>query len=202
MGRVVKVHPRAPELDRIELASKCLGSGGVAILPTDSVYGIGCLAVPGNPAHARIFEIKERPAGMKLPWLVDDAEALLRFGVDVPGWAINLATKYWPGALTLVVKASDEVPQEYRAEDGTIALRAPDSVLVRYLAFRLGPLATTSANIHGADAATTGADIDPALIEAADLTLDAGPAPVGIPSTIVDCTGTEPRILRQGAIAL
>lgn len=202
MGRVVKVHPKAPEADRIELASECLRHGGVVILPTDSVYGIGCVAAPGNPAHGRIFEIKRRPAGMKLPWLVDDIDALRFFGAEVPGWAINLATKYWPGALTLVVKASDKVPAEYRAEDGTIALRAPDNVLVRYLAFHLGPLAVTSANIHGADAATTGADIDPALIEAADLALDAGPAPVGVPSTIVDCTGADPRILRQGAIEL
>ena len=202
MGRVVKVHPKAPEVDRIELAERVLTHGGVAILPTDSVYGIGCLAVPGNPAHRRIFQIKQRPAHMKLPWLVEGIDDLTRFGADLPGYAIDFATKYWPGALTLVVKASPEVGEEYRAEDGTIALRAPDSVLVRFLAFKLGPLATTSANLHGEAAATTGADIDPALIEAADLTLDAGPAPIGVPSTIVDCTGVAPVILRQGAINL
>ena len=202
MGRVVKVHPKAPEVDRIELAEHVLTHGGVVILPTDSVYGIGCLVAPENPAHRRIFDIKERPAEMKLPWLVDDIEGLLRFGADVPGYAIDLATKYWPGALTLVVKASPEVPEEYRAENGTIALRAPDNMLIRFLAFRLGPLAVTSANTHGAAPAADGADIEPALIEAADLTLDTGPAPVGVPSTIVDCTGPEPRILRQGAIEL
>ena len=202
MGRVVKVHPKAPEVDRIELASSVLTHGGVVILPTDSVYGIGCLVAPNNPAHQRIFQIKQRPGHMKLPWLVDDIDGLLRFGADLPGYARDLAAKHWPGALTLVVAAAPEVPEEYRAENGTIALRAPNNVLVRYLAFTLGPLATTSANLHGEAAATTGADIDPALIEAADLTLDAGPAPIGIPSTIVDCTGPEPRILRQGAIRL
>ena len=202
MGRVVKLHPKAPEVDRIDLASECLRRGGVVVFPTDSVYGIGCLARPGNPAHRRIFEIKQRPASMKLPWLVEGVDDLLRFGADVPDWATELAEKHWPGALTLVVKASPEVGEEYRAQDATIALRAPGSVFVRYLAFTLGPLATTSANVHGKDAATTGADIDPALIEAADLTFDAGAAPIGVPSTIVDCTGDAPRILRQGAIEL
>ena len=202
MGRVVKVHPKAPEVDRIELAERVLTHGGVVILPTDSVYGIGCLVAPKNPAHQRIFDIKERPADMKLPWLVDDIEALLCFGADVPEYAIQLATQYWPGALTLVVKAASVVPEEYRADNGTIALRSPDTTLVRFLAFKLGPLAVTSANTHGAAPAADGADIEPALIEAADLTLDAGPAPIGVPSTIVDCTGSEPRILRQGAITL
>lgn len=202
MGRVVKVHPKAPEVDRIELASNVLTHGGVVILPTDSVYGIGCLVAPNNLAHRRIFQIKQRPVHMALPWLVEGEDDLTCFGTDIPGYALDLAAKHWPGALTLVVKAAPEVPLEYRAENGTIALRAPDNVLVRYLAFTLGPLATTSANLHGEAAATTGADIDPALIEAADLTLDAGPAPIGVPSTIVDCTGPEPAILRQGAIRL
>lgn len=202
MGRVVKLHPKAPEVDRLELASECLARGGVVVFPTDSVYGIGCLAAPNNPAHRRIFEIKQRPASMKLPWLVEGVDDLIRFGRELPAYAIDLAIEYWPGALTLVVKASPEVPGEYRAQDGTIALRAPDNVFVRYLALTLGPLATTSANVHGKDAATTGADIDPALIEAADLTFDAGAAPIGVPSTIVDCTGASPRILRQGAIEL
>ena len=101
----------------------------------------------------------------------------------------------------MVVLASKEVPPEYRAADGTVALRMPDSNLVRELARRVGaPLATTSANTHGEAAATSGESVEARIVEEADLTLDAGPAPVGVASTIVSLVGDEPIILREGAI--
>ena len=202
MGHVIYVDQRNPKPADVTLAATYLNRGCVLILPTDSVYGIGCAAKAGNPALEEVFEIKRRPLDMKLPWLVADADDLSRYGANVPDWAVELAKKHWPGALTLVVAASDEVGEEYCADDGTIALRCPDSNLVRELARAVGPLAVTSANTHGEEAATSGAAVEEALVEAADLTLDAGPAPVGVPSTIVDCTGAEPRILRQGAIEL
>ena len=202
MGHVIYVDQQNPKPADITLAATYLNRGCVLILPTDSVYGIGCAAKPGNYAHEEIFEIKQRPADMKLPWLVADVSDLMRFGRNVPDWAVGLAERYWPGALTLVVEASAEVGEEYRAADGTIALRCPDSRLVRELARTCGPLAVTSANTHGEEAATSGAAVDEALVEAADLTLDAGPAPVGVPSTIVKSTGPEPVILRQGAIEI
>ena len=202
MGHVIYVDQESPKASDVTLAATYLNRGCVLILPTDSVYGIGCAAKPGNDAHEEVFEIKRRPAGLKLPWLVADVPDLTRYGKNVPDWAVELAKRYWPGALTLVVAASAEVGEEYRADDGTIALRCPDSNLVRELVRAVGPLAVTSANSHGEEAATSGAAVEEALVEAADLTLDAGPAPVGVPSTIVDCTGDEPRILRQGAIEL
>ena len=169
-------------------------------MPTDSVYGIGCVARSGNPAHERIFSIKHRDRAQTLPWLVADASDLRVFGDDVPSWAYDLAKRYWPGALTLVVRASDEVAAEYRAADGTVALRVPDSNLVRALVRRVGPLATTSANTHGREAATSGTAVEPGIAERADFVLDAGQAPLGVASTIVDATSDCPRILRQGAI--
>ena len=178
-----------------------LAFGGVLVMPTDSVYGIGCAATPNNPGHERIFAIKRRDRAQTLPWLVADPSDLAVYGADVAPYATELAVRYWPGALTLVVRASDAVPPEYRAADGTIALRCPDSPLVRALARAVGaPLATTSANTHGAAAATSGSGLETRIVDAADLTLDAGPAPVGVASTIVDCTGVEPRVLREGAI--
>lgn len=202
MGAVVEVSQDKPALDVLTRATFCLANQGVLVMPTDSVYGIGCAATPGNPAHERIFEIKHRDRAQTLPWLVADASDLGRFGRDVPNWAHELARKYWPGALTLVVRASQEVPPEYcRAGDATIALRCPDSNLVRTLARMVGvPLATTSANTHGAPSATSGAGVEKRIVEEANLTLDAGPAPLAVASTIVDCTHDEPRILRAGAI--
>ena len=201
MGSVIQVNQDSPARSAVDEAVAVLAFGGVLVMPTDSVYGIGCAATADNPAHRRIFEIKQRDLSQTLPWLVADAGDLARYGKDVPAYAVELAVRYWPGALTLVVRASDAVPKEYRAADGTNALRCPDSNLVRQLARKVGvPLATTSANTHGEAAATSGAGIEPRIVAEADLTLDAGPAPVGVASTIVDCTGPMPAILREGAI--
>jgi L-threonylcarbamoyladenylate synthase len=206
MGERLKVDQRHPSEDVLARVSELLAADGVVVTPTDSVYGIACAALPKSTAHQRIFAIKRRPAGQTLPWLVADAADLARYGRSVPDEARRLAEAFWPGALTLVVAASDAVPAEYvlageGGEPATIALRCPDSPLVRELARRVGPLPTTSANLHGGEAATSGSDIDPAVAELADLVLDAGPAPVGVASTIVDCTHAELRMLREGAIS-
>lgn len=202
MGAVVSVSQDKPAIDVVSRAAFCLTNQGVLVMPTDSVYGIGCAALPNNPAHLRIFEIKHRDVAQTLPWLVADVDDLDRYGVDVPAWTHAMARQFWPGALTLVVKASPEVPPEYQRQgDQTIALRCPDSNLVRTLARMVGvPLATTSANTHGAPSATSGSSVEPRIVQEANLTLDAGPAPLAVASTIVDCTSDRPRILREGAI--
>lgn len=203
MGSVVQVNQYNPSRSVLDEAVATLAFNGVLVMPTDSVYGIGCAATPQNPAHERIFAIKHRDRAQTLPWLVADASDLGTYGHEVPDYALALAVRYWPGALTLVVRASSAVPEEYRAANGTIALRCPDSNLVRSLARSVGtPLATTSANTHGEEAATSGAGVEARIVAEADLTLDAGPAPVGVASTIVDCTGPEPVVLREGALSV
>ena len=205
MGAVLLASQSEPSPEVVRRAADVLRAGGVAVLPTDSVYGICCAATPGNPAHARIFDIKRRDRAQTLPWFVADPADLARYGRDVPAWALRLAERHWPGALTIVVRASEAVPPEYAqpgADGATIALRVPASELDRAIVRALGsPLAQTSANTHGAPAATSAAALEPALVAAADLVLDAGPAPVGVASTIVDATGPEPRVLRAGALS-
>jgi tRNA threonylcarbamoyl adenosine modification protein (Sua5/YciO/YrdC/YwlC family) len=202
MGEVVKVDQNHPDPHVIDRAARVLEEGGVVVLPTDSVYGISCAAREGNPGHERIFRIKRRDRSLTLPWLVASTDDLLRYGTDVPSWVPRLAAAFWPGALTIVVSASDEVPPEYRRADGTIALRMPDSVLVRELADRVAtPLATTSANLHGLPAVGTAKDLDSRLVADADLTLDGGELPLGVASTIVDGTAASPRILREGPLS-
>ena len=149
--------------------------------------------------------MKRRDRAQTLPWFVADASDLDVYGVDVPDWARRLAERFWPGALTLVVRASAAVPAEYAqpgADGPTIALRVPGSELDRSVVRALGrPVAQTSANLHGAPSATSGAGLDPAVAAAVDLVVDAGPAPVGVASTIVDATGAAPRVLREGALS-
>lgn len=203
MSSVMEVSQEVPSEAAVARTAAVLQTGGVIVMPTDSVYGIACAATEGNPGHARIFELKQRPRTQTLPWLVADAEDLERYGSNVPVWARDLAQRWWPGALTLVVQASPEVPAEYRqAESGTIALRLPGSPLMVAVMRRTGtPLANTSANTHGAAAATSGHGVEPRIVEGVDLLLDAGPAPIAVASTIVDCSAAGPRILRAGAIS-
>ena len=206
MGEVLRCSQRRPSAQVVARVADVLASGGVVVLPTDSVYGLCCAAQEGNPAHGRIFAMKGRDRAQTLPWFVADAADLLAYGRDVPGWALRAAEAFWPGALTLVVRASAAVPAEYAqpgrdGEPATIALRVPGSPLVRAVVRELGsPLAQTSANTHGLAAATSGADVEPVLAAAADLVVDAGPAPLAQASTIVDATGPEPRVLREGAL--
>lgn len=204
MGAILQVKQSDPT-EAARAAAEVMLAGGVVVLPTDSVYGICCAATPGNAAHERIFSIKRRDRAQTLPWFIHDADGLARYGRDVPAWALRLAQRYWPGVLTLVVRTSKEVPAEYaqQGEDGpTIALRVPGSALVRAVVGAAGvPLAQTSANTHGMPAATSCELLEPAVVEAADLVLDAGAASVGVASTIVDATGEEPRVLREGALS-
>ncbi len=208
--KIQRVDPAAPDADAVSRVAAALAEGKVAALPTDSVYGLACAVVPDNLAHRRIFEIKKRDLRQTLPWFVPREGGLDRWGRDVPDYARRLAEKYWPGALTLVVRAADGIDPEYlQAADplhpeagGTVALRAPGSEFIEALLAELGaPIAQTSANLHGKPAATSAAELDPAIICAVDLVVDGGEAPLAEASTIVDCTGSIPRILRAGAIA-
>jgi L-threonylcarbamoyladenylate synthase len=200
MGRVVAVDQTAPAPDVVALATSVLEASSVLVMPTDSVYGIGCAATPANPALAEVFRIKERPAGQTLPLLVSSPDDLRTLAVDLAPGALRLAEKYWPGALTIVVRASDALAPEYVAADGTVAVRVPDSNLVRALAREVGPLAVTSANVHGFPAATSLSNLSPRLVAESGLVLDAGPAPVGVASSIIDATRPDPVVLREGAV--
>ena len=199
-GRIVACNQQEPSPEVLSDAAQVLRGGGVVVMPTDSVYGIGAAALPANPGHRRIFDIKRRDLAQTLPLLVADASELGRLAQGVPAWAHKLAERLWPGALTLVLNASAEVPEEYRRANGTVALRVPDSKLVRSLAREVGPLAVTSANTHGMPAPATSDDIERRIAELADLTLATGPTPAGEASTIVDCTGAEPKVVRLGAV--
>lgn len=200
-GRIVACDQMEPAPELVADAAEVLREGGVVVMPTDSVYGIGCAAAPDNPGYERIFDIKHRDRAQTLPLLIADAEELDRLASGIPAYARELARRFWPGALTLVVSASDAVPADY-VREATVALRVPDSPLVRALAREVGPLAVTSANTHGMPAPATSDDIERRIADAADLTLAAGPTPAGEQSTIFDVTGAEPKLIRQGALRL
>jgi L-threonylcarbamoyladenylate synthase len=183
-------------------AIRILREGGVVALPTDTVYGIGVdLSVPGG--IERLFEAKRRPADRAIVLLLADAGQAASLA-DWPPAAAVLAEAFWPGGLTLVLPQRPGValPGELTGGRDTIGLRVPDHPSPRALAAALGPLPVTSANISGLPEARTADEIQAQLGEAIDLILDGGPSRGGPPSTVVDCTGEVPQILRSGAIAL
>ena len=201
MSKVIHIDPEAPSAEAINLAAAVLRDGGIVVFPTETVYGIGAAAT-SCIGPQEIVDIKMRPASKSLPWLVETEDALDTYGVDVPEYAHRLAQKYWPGAITLVVKASERVGKDFRDARGTVALRCPDNEVVQELIRASGgPIITTSANTSGNPAPASFDELEPRIVAAADLTLDGGETLHGVQSTIVDCTGPEAVVVRDGAIA-
>lgn len=177
-----------------------LRDGGLVALPTDTVYGIAvALATPGG--IERLFEVKRRPPDKAVMVLLDDAAQAARAGVMTPA-AAALAAAAWPGGLSIVVPQRPDVPWPAALTGGaqTIGLRVPAHDAPRALAREVGPLPTTSANVSGLPEATDAAGIVEQLGDAVDLILDGGPAHGGPASTVVDCSGPSPVIVRVGAM--
>ena len=206
MANVIKAH------DNLGPAADCLTAGGLALVPTETVYGVGVaisafaanLETPGpDTGYGRIFTLKQRELTQTVPWLVDGPAALERYGEDVPHSICALSEKLWPGALTLVVPAADDVPSFMRAADGTVALRASASPVVQELIARCGsPLAVTSANTHGKPAPISFDGVEPRILAGVDVAIDAGETPCRDASTIVAVRDGELQILREGALAV
>ncbi|MDF1542971.1 MAG: L-threonylcarbamoyladenylate synthase [Anaerosomatales bacterium] len=200
MSKVFHIDPENPSAEVINLAATVLRDGGIVVFPTETVYGIGAAAHSCFGPH-EIFDIKVRPLEKPLPWLVEDEDALDIYGVEVPEYAHNLAKAFWPGALSLVVKASDVVGPDFRADDGTVALRSPDhEVVMELIQASGGPIIATSANTSGMPAPGDFAEVEERILAAADVVLDGGETAHRTASTVVDCTGPEPVVLRGGAI--
>ena len=218
----------------LEEATRALAVGNAVIFPTDTVFGLG-VSVSAAPAPQLLYDLKHRDAGKPVAWLVEGPEALDVYGRDVPAYARRLAETFWPGGLTLVVRASDAVPAAFQSPAGTIGLRMPASEAALGLIRAAGcPLAVTSANLSGAADTARAEDLDRALVartagvylsddslshSAATGTAGDSDAPSasarfaaadrlvpppasGTASTVLDCTGEAPRVLRAGALTL
>jgi L-threonylcarbamoyladenylate synthase len=185
--------------DQERAVSARFQDGDLVIYPTDTLYAIGCRAFDGG-AVARLREAKGREADKALPVIVADLAQARSLAARWPEEAQRLAEAFWPGPLTLVVRAAASLPTELLAGAGTIAVRVPASEVARALARLAGPLVSTSANIAGETPCVT-VDLAAAAFPAATLAFDVGPLD-GAPSTIVDLTGPAGgfRILRAGRI--
>ncbi len=176
--------PDRPGLTR---AAQLVRSGGVIAFPTDTVYGLGA-AADDELAQRRIYAIKGRPVGLPLILMVA-ARSQLEGWVHVDARAEQVIERWWPGPLTVILHATG---------GGTLGVRVPNHEVTLELLRASGPLMTTSANLHGKDPAMTAEEAG--LLPGLAAVLDGGPAPGGTASTVLDLTGPEMHILREGAI--
>lgn len=179
---------------------RALRAGEAAVFPTDTVYGIG-VAVRHAESPEAIYVVKHRDADKAIPWLVGARSDLDAFGRDIPSYARALADAYWPGPLTLIVRASDAAPKTFCAENGTVALRMPDDEAALFFARAVdSPIATSSANLQGHTPPRSFGEIDARVLDCVAAAAGDDGLRSGVSSTIVDCTGSTFRIVRVGEI--
>jgi L-threonylcarbamoyladenylate synthase len=197
-AEIIKIDPARPET-AWNRCREVLRAGGVIAYPTDTFYGLG--ADPRNSrAVKKLFTVKGRPANLPILLLIAGAEDAPAWAAEIPPRAADLMKRCWPGPLTLVFKARDDVPAELTAGKGTIGLRVPGSELTRELLRAVGRALTgTSANRSGCPSLCTAEETNAAIGGMVDLILDGGKTAGGRPSTIVDISGGTPQLIREGA---
>lgn len=185
--------------EALSRAEQVLLTGGTVVVPTDTVYGVAALpAVPG--ATEALFRLKGRSSDHPLAVLVADAGQGVGLLRDVSERTLGWTRTLWPGPLTIVGwRSVAAMPFQLGSGPDTLGVRCPDHAFVRALASRVGPIATTSANVTGEPTPTTAQAAAGSLRGAVDLVIDGGPAGT-VASTVVDVTGSEWRLLRAGAI--
>ncbi len=186
--------------ESIRLAGQLLQEGSLVAFPTDTVYGVGSLAFDG-PAVESIYLAKARPAEKAIPVLIAGLSDLARVVLTVPEMAARLARRFWPGPVTLLLPKHPDLPLAVSAT-ASVGVRVPDHPVALALLRLAGPMAVTSANISGGSNPTTAEEVMHQLGGRIALILDGGVAPGGLPSTVVDCTGPDPKLVREGPVSL
>jgi tRNA threonylcarbamoyl adenosine modification protein (Sua5/YciO/YrdC/YwlC family) len=184
----------------VEVGGRMVAQGGLVVLPTDTVYGLGC--DPFNPSAVEaLFKAKARGRDLPLPVLVHTWRQAIGLVEDITEHARLLIAEYWPGPLTIVLRESPGIGWDLGDSRGTVAVRMPKHDFALALIERTGPLAVTSANRSGMPTQSSIEGVAEQLGGQVDVFFDTGPSSGGSASTIVDLSGTGVRVLREGAIA-
>ena len=204
MQRIYDCSDSSELLTGMRQAKLSIGRGELIVLPTDTVYGIGADAFNPKAVQA-LLEAKGRERSTPPPVLIGDVSALDALAVDVSDLARELTANFWPGPLTLVLHAQPSLSWDLGETKGTVGLRIPNSTEAIALLKETGPMAVSSANLHGKPSATNAQQAFDYFGENVPVYLDAGEANVGVASTILDLTNVESkkiRVLRHGALAV
>ena len=201
-AETLRIHPDEPEPDLIATVVNRLNAGQVIALPTDTFYGLAVDPV-NLRAVDRIYEIKTRARHKPLSLLISEVEQAYELARSLDSAFDRLAEKFWPGPLTIVVKAGSKLPLRVTANTGNVALRVPEAAIPRAVVAKLGlPITATSANLSGYPECSYADDVRIQLGDKLPLIVDGGPTPRTTATTIVDLShgGNSWMILREGAI--
>ena len=200
MSQTISIDPENLRQEDITLIVETLKKGGIIVYPTDTVYGLGVDA-ENNLAIKRLFAIKKRDLSKSISVMVSNIALAQHYLTEISEIGIQLMRAFWPGALTIVGKASTFVAEALQEKDATIGIRIPDNKLCLRLAEAFGkPITTTSANLSGEPECSSIKHINTAIRSSVELILDAGMTQGTIPSTVISIVNAEPLILREGAV--
>ncbi len=201
-AELLRISAETPERDALRYAAELIAQGRVVGIPTDTYYGLA--ADPFNLAAVEeIYRVKGRPETRALPILVNSIAQAVVLARELPEYFLPLAKKFWPGALTLLVDASNRVPLKVTAHTGRVALRWPKSAVACQLIEQLGsPITGTSANISGFPACSNAEQLLKQLGDRLPLVLDSGETGASLASTIVDLQDDQWRVVREGALSV
>jgi len=201
-AEMLSIDPKEPEPDRIARVVQSLNTGHVAALPTDTFYGLAVDPV-NLRAVDRIYEIKTRARHKPLSLLISETAQAYGLARDIDTAFDRLAERFWPGPLTIIVKAGARLPLRVTANTGNVALRVPESPIARAVVEALGlPITATSANLRGMPECTDAHFVRAQLADQIPLIVDGGSTPRSIPTTIIDLSGggNSWMIIREGAV--
>ncbi|HPW18020.1 MAG TPA: L-threonylcarbamoyladenylate synthase [Candidatus Aminicenantes bacterium] len=199
--RVIRLRPAGESVPEAGEIAAALRAGAVAAYPTETFYALGAAAF-GRRAVERVYRLKGRAPGKPLPVIASGLDMVREISGPPPPGFLALAGELWPGPLTLVLPAAPGMPGFLAGPGRTIAVRVPPLAWLRGLLRELGePLTATSANLSGERELSDPREVEAVFAGRIELLVDGGPAPGGLPSTIVDLSGDRPRVLREGRIA-
>ena len=201
-AEILRIHPDEPEPELVDQVVASLNRGYVVALPTDTFYGLAVDPV-NLRAVDRIYEIKARARHKPLSLLIADTAQAYGLARHIDGAFDRLAERFWPGPLTIIVRAGSRLPLRVTANTGNVALRVPEAAIARAVVARLGlPITATSANLRGFPECTSANCVREQLGDKIPLIVDGGPTARTVATTIVDLSGggNSWSILREGAI--
>lgn len=186
--------------EKIKEVAKCIKQGGIAVFPTETVYGIGVNGLNEN-AIKKLYEVKQRPEKKPISLLVNSLDMINEIAKDITTVEYKLIEKFFPGPLTIVLKKKDIVPNILTPGIDTVGIRMPENeIALKLIEYAGVPIATSSCNISGKPSATNLQEIMKDFEGKVDYFIDNGPSKIGLASTVVQIIGGEPKILRQGYI--
>jgi L-threonylcarbamoyladenylate synthase len=198
--RVIRLRPDGENAPEIKEIAAALEAGAVAAYPTETFYALGAPAFE-RQAVERVYRLKKRQAAKALSVIASDLAMVREISGPPPLGFLALAGEFWPGPLTVVLPAAPGIPGFLAGPGRTVAVRIPPLAWLRALVRQLGqPLTATSANLAGEKELADPREVEAVFAGEIELLVDGGPAPGGLPSTIVDLSGERPRVLREGQI--